>query len=74
MEGGVNEDGKGETIWDRFNHTVGKIKGAATADVASDQYHRYSEDIAILKRLNQKSYRFLDVVGAGAADGVWSGE
>ncbi len=58
VEGAWNEDGKGETIWDRFNHTVGKIKGAATADVASDQYHRYAEDIAILKRLNQKSYRF----------------
>jgi len=37
---------------------VGKIKGAATADVSCDQYHRYKEDIAILKRLNQNSYRF----------------
>jgi beta-glucosidase len=58
VEGAWNADGKGESNWDRFAHTVGKIKGAATADVACDQYHRYHEDIAILKRLNQKSYRF----------------
>jgi beta-glucosidase len=58
VEGAWNEDGKGESNWDRFAHTVGKVKGAATGDVACDQYHRYPEDIAILKRLNQKSYRF----------------
>ncbi len=58
VEGAWNEDGKGESIWDRFSHTVGKVKGGATGDVACDQYHRYAQDIAILKRLNQKSYRF----------------
>ncbi len=58
VEGAWNIDGKGESIWDRFSHTVGKVKGAATGDVSCDQYHRYKEDIAILKRLNQKSYRF----------------
>jgi beta-glucosidase len=58
IEGAWNTDGKGESNWDRFAHTVGKIKGAATADVACDQYHLYKEDVAILKRLNQKSYRF----------------
>jgi len=58
VEGAWNEDGKGESNWDRFAHTVGKIKGGATGDVACDQYHRYKEDIAVLKRLNQKSYRF----------------
>jgi beta-glucosidase len=58
VEGAWNVDGKGESNWDRFSHTVGKIKGGATGDVACDQYHRYKEDIAILKRLNQKSYRF----------------
>ena len=58
VEGAWNLEGKGESNWDRFAHTVGKIKGAATADVACDQYHHYKEDIAILKRLNQKSYRF----------------
>jgi beta-glucosidase len=58
VEGAWKEDGKGESIWDRFCHTPGKIKGDATADVACDHYHRYREDIAILKQLNQKSYRF----------------
>lgn len=58
VEGAWNEDGKGESIWDRFVHTQGKVKGATTADVACDQYHLYPQDIAIMKRLNQKSYRF----------------
>ncbi|MGC2161691.1 MAG: family 1 glycosylhydrolase [Silvibacterium sp.] len=58
VEGAWNLDGKGESNWDRFAHTVGKVKGSATGDVSCDQYHRYKEDIAILKRLNQKSYRF----------------
>jgi len=58
VEGAWKEDGKGESIWDRFCHTTGKIKGAATADVACDQYHLYRGDIGILRQLNQKSYRF----------------
>ncbi len=58
VEGAWNEDGKGESIWDRFSHTVGKVKGQATGDVACDQYHRYAEDIDLMKRLSQKSYRF----------------
>jgi beta-glucosidase len=58
VEGAWNEDGKGESIWDRFTHSVGKVKGGATGDVACDHYHLYPQDIAILKRLNQKSYRF----------------
>lgn len=58
VEGAWNADGKGESIWDRFAHTEGKIRDGSTGDVACDQYHRYREDIAIMKRLNQKSYRF----------------
>lgn len=58
VEGAWNEDGKGESIWDRFSHTIGKVKGGATGDVACDQYHLYPQDIAMMKRLNQKSYRF----------------
>jgi beta-glucosidase len=58
VEGAWKEDGKGESIWDRWTHTVGKIRGAGTGDVACDHYHLYSQDIAMLKRLNQKSYRF----------------
>jgi beta-glucosidase len=58
VEGAWNEDGKGESIWDRWTHTVGKIRGGGTGDVACDHYHLYPQDIAMLKRLNQKSYRF----------------
>lgn len=58
IEGAWNEDGKGESIWDRFVHTPGKVKGAATGDVACDSYHRYKEDVELLKKLNLKSYRF----------------
>ena len=58
VEGAWNEDGKGESIWDRYAHGVGHIKGGDTGDVACDHYHLYKQDIAMLKRLNQKSYRF----------------
>jgi beta-glucosidase len=58
VEGAWKEDGKGESNWDRFVHTPGKIRGAATADVTCDHYHRYREDIGIVKQMNLKSYRF----------------
>jgi beta-glucosidase len=58
IEGAWNVDGKGESIWDRFSHTVGLVKGGDTGDVACDSYHRYKEDVAIAKKLNLKSYRF----------------
>lgn len=58
VEGAWNEDGKGESIWDRFVHVPGHVKGSDTADVACDFYHRYPDDIGILKKLNQKSFRF----------------
>jgi beta-glucosidase len=58
VEGAWNIDGKGESIWDRAAHTPGKIHDGTNADVACDQYHRYKEDIAIMKQLNMKSFRF----------------
>ena len=58
IEGAWTVDSKGESIWDRFSHTVGKVKGADTGDIACDSYHRYREDIELAKRLNLKSYRF----------------
>jgi beta-glucosidase len=58
VEGAWNTDGKGESIWDRAAHTPGRIHDGTNADVACDQYHRYKEDIAIMKSLNMKSYRF----------------
>ncbi len=58
VEGAWKEDGKGESTWDRFSHTPGRVKNGDTGDVACDSYHRYHEDIARLQQLNLKSYRF----------------
>jgi len=58
VEGAWNEDGRGESIWDRFAHQPGNIKNGDTGDVACDSYRRYPDDIALLKQLNLKSYRF----------------
>ncbi len=58
IEGAWNEDGKGESIWDRFAHTPGKIKNGDTGDVACDSYHRWREDIALMRAMNLNSYRF----------------
>ena len=51
VEGAWNEDGKGESNWDRYTHTVGKIRGGGTGDLACDAYHLYPQDIALLKSL-----------------------
>lgn len=58
VEGAWQEDGKGESIWDRFNHTQGRILNGENADVACDFYHRFREDIAIMRRMGIKAYRF----------------
>jgi beta-glucosidase len=58
IEGGWNEDGKRESIWDRFTHTPGKIRNGDTGDIACDSYHRWREDIALLRAMNLNSYRF----------------
>ncbi|MGB8113310.1 MAG: GH1 family beta-glucosidase [Candidatus Sulfotelmatobacter sp.] len=58
IEGGWKEDGKGESIWDRFSHTPGKIKHGDTGDIACDSYHRWREDIALMQGMNLNSYRF----------------
>ncbi len=58
IEGAWKEDDKGESIWDHFAHTAGKIKNGDTGDVACDSYHRWREDIALLRAMNLSSYRF----------------
>ena len=58
IEGAVDEDGRGETIWDRFSHIPGKVMHNDTGDVACDAYHHTLEDVQILKELGVKAYRF----------------
>ena len=58
VEGAVKEGGRGPTIWDTFAHTPGKVHNNDTGDVADDYFHRYKEDIALMKSLGLKSCRF----------------
>jgi beta-glucosidase len=58
IEGAVADDGRGESIWDRFSHTPGRIRNGHTGDVACDHYHRFREDVAIMADLGLDAYRF----------------
>jgi len=58
IEGAVNEDGRTPSIWDTFSKTEGKTYKGHTGDVACDHYHRYKEDVEILKEIGVKAYRF----------------
>ena len=58
IEGAVHEDGRGPSIWDTFSHTPGKIGDNTNADRANDHYHRYKEDVGLIKDLGAKAYRF----------------
>jgi beta-glucosidase len=58
IEGAVHEDGRGESIWDRFSHTPGMVHDGDTGDVAADHYRRWPEDIALMRDLGLKAYRF----------------
>jgi beta-glucosidase len=78
IEGAVHEGGRGESIWDRFAHTPGRILNGDTGDVSADHYHRYREDIALMAELGLGAYRFSlawprlqpDGKGRLSADGV----
>ena len=58
VEGAWNEDGRGESIWDTLVHEGGHVAHGETCNVACDLYHRWREDVAIMKELGLKSYRF----------------
>lgn len=58
VEGAWKEDGKGESIWDRFSHTPGNINNNENGDIACDHYHRWPADIQMMKELNLPAYRF----------------
>lgn len=58
VEGAVREGGRGLSIWDVFSHTPGVISNGHTGDIAADHYHRYPEDIALMRELGLGGYRF----------------
>lgn len=58
VEGAVHEGGRGVSIWDTFSHTPGKTANGDTGDVADDFYHRYPQDIALMKQMGLKTFRF----------------
>ena len=58
IEGAWDEDGKGVSIWDTYSHTPGNIKNDDNGDVANDHYHRYEEDVALMKGIGANAYRF----------------
>jgi beta-glucosidase len=58
IEGAWQEDGKSESIWDRFSHTPGKVLNNDNGDVACDHYHLWKQDIALMKSMGLKAYRF----------------
>ncbi len=58
VEGAAQEDGRGESIWDRYCRTPGKVCCGDIGDIACDHYHRYKEDIQLMKKLGIKAYRF----------------
>ena len=57
IEGAWNEDGKGESIWDRFSHQKRGLNPEENGDIACDHYHRYEEDIDIMARMGLHYYR-----------------
>lgn len=71
IEGAVDEDGRGPSIWDTFSHTPGRTAGGDTGDVACDHYHRWSEDLDIMAAIGLTGYRMslswsrLQPLGAG---------
>ncbi|WP_377273920.1 GH1 family beta-glucosidase [Peterkaempfera sp. SMS 1(5)a] len=58
IEGAATEDGRGPSIWDTYSHTPGRTEGGETGDSACDHYHRYPEDVELLRRLGVDDYRF----------------
>ena len=58
IEGGAKQDGRGESIWDRFCEMRGNVLNGDTGETAADHYNRYKEDVALMKELGYKAYRF----------------
>ena len=74
IEGFSTADGGGKSIWDTFSHTPGKVANGDNGDIACNAYHRYAEDIALMKELGVKAYRFSTSWARvdPHADGTWN--
>lgn len=70
IEGAVNEDGKGKSIWDVFTHVPGTVKDRSNGDVAIDHYHRFREDIRLMAKMGIRNYRFSISWGRILPDGT----
>jgi beta-glucosidase len=58
VEGATSEDGRGESIWDRYCSIPGNILNGENGNIACDHYHRYKQDIALMKEIGVNGYRF----------------
>lgn len=58
IEGATSEGGRGPSIWDTFAKTPGKVVNGDNGDIACDSYHRYDEDVELMKELGVDTYRF----------------
>ena len=74
IEGAVNEDGRGPSIWDTYSHTPGRVVNGDTGDVADDHYHRWPTDIALMAELGLQAYRFSVVLAADHPRRLRAGE
>lgn len=58
IEGAPDADGKGKSIWDIYAHIPGKMRNGDTGDVANNHYHRYRDDVALMREIGANAYRF----------------
>ncbi|MFD7378515.1 family 1 glycosylhydrolase, partial [Streptomyces mirabilis] len=70
IEGAVAEDGRSPSIWDTFSHTPGKIDNGDHGDIACDHYHRWREDITLMRQLGTNAYRLWGGGGPGVGAGA----
>ena len=69
VEGAVAEDGRGESIWDRFTATPGKVLNGDSGRVACDSYHRHADDVGLMRELGLDALPLLDRVAAHPSRG-----
>src|SRR5205085_12529238 len=58
IEGAAHDDGRGESVWDRFAATPGKVRNGDSGAAACDFYHRYREDVPLMRKLGLDAFRF----------------